>query len=304
MQRYFHFLLKIIISSALIYFIFKNFDFFEVLQQLKNADLKFVALSVLFLCIQIPLSSFRWLQIVRSVGYNPSFLNLNKFHIIGQFFNQTMPVLIVGDGVRIWLLKKEKIPTFHAAFSVVIDRLIGMATLLLTVTFGLYYIDQYDFSPTPKIILQSIAIIGFLVIVVLFWLGSKNSEKFFKFFPFGSLKSSFCIFHNNVWSGKSGIIMLALSFLVHLQTIISLYFFGLSIGLKVEFVEFLLVIPAVMFLASVPVSLAGWGVREGAMVGGLALIGVGGVEATTISVMFGLSLLFIFLPGGVLWLKS
>jgi hypothetical protein len=55
---------------------------------------------------------------------------------------------------------------------------------------------------------------------------------------------------------------------------------------------------------TLPISIAGWGVRETAMVGLFGLIGVPGEGALVLAVLFGLVGIAAALPGGVLWLAS
>jgi len=54
--------------------------------------------------------------------------------------------------------------------------------------------------------------------------------------------------------------------------------------------------------ASIPISFAGWGVREGAMVVGLGFAGVSPSEALAISLLLGVTQFAIGLPGCAIWL--
>ena len=50
-----------------------------------------------------------------------------------------------------------------------------------------------------------------------------------------------------------------------------------------------------------PISFAGWGVREGAMVTALGLVNIPINVSLASSILFGLFLLLISLPGSMLW---
>ena len=62
--------------------------------------------------------------------------------------------------------------------------------------------------------------------------------------------------------------------------------------------------PPVLLVMTLPISIAGWGVREQAMVSAFALINVPGEGALALSIMFGLLGLIMGLPGGIVWLMS
>jgi hypothetical protein len=57
-----------------------------------------------------------------------------------------------------------------------------------------------------------------------------------------------------------------------------------------------------MLLVALPISAGGWGVREGALVAALALVGVERASALLLSVELGLIGTLVALPGGAIWL--
>ena len=74
---------------------------------------------------------------------------------------------------------------------------------------------------------------------------------------------------------------------------------GLGIGLGL--IDGVLLFPTVLFLSMLPISVAGWGVREGAMIAALALVGITPSASLALSICFGLCLIAVSLPGGILW---
>jgi hypothetical protein len=60
----------------------------------------------------------------------------------------------------------------------------------------------------------------------------------------------------------------------------------------------------VILVTVVPISIAGWGVREGAMVVAFGFINVPASAAFAVSVLFGLTLAAASLPGSILWWLS
>ena len=79
---------------------------------------------------------------------------------------------------------------------------------------------------------------------------------------------------------------------------------GRDINPAIEFGHCLVIVPPVLLLSVVPISLAGWGVREGAMVVAFGFVDIPIADAFALSVTMGLSLLLAGLPGGVIWLTS
>jgi len=66
----------------------------------------------------------------------------------------------------------------------------------------------------------------------------------------------------------------------------------------------MLMLPLIILISSIPISFAGWGLRESVMVVGLGFAGMPASEALALSVTFGLGLLCIGLPGLVIIMLS
>ena len=76
---------------------------------------------------------------------------------------------------------------------------------------------------------------------------------------------------------------------------------GLSIGVATRVA---VTLAPGLLVALIPVSLGGWGVREGAFVVLLGFYGVAPEQGLIVSVLFGLALLAASLPGLALWLSQ
>ena len=87
----------------------------------------------------------------------------------------------------------------------------------------------------------------------------------------------------NLWANY----LLAIGVGIELPVVTCFFFGGLSV------------------LASVlPISMAGWGVREGTMVALFGLVDIPPAQAMTVSVTFGMLMVLTSLPAGLLWLRS
>jgi Lysylphosphatidylglycerol synthase TM region len=65
-----------------------------------------------------------------------------------------------------------------------------------------------------------------------------------------------------------------------------------------------LIMPPVILVQLVPISLAGWGVRETALIVMLAVFRVPTENALAVSLLVGLCQLACALPGGIIWLAA
>jgi len=94
---------------------------------------------------------------------------------------------------------------------------------------------------------------------------------------------------------------LGLSVLIQTGMLLSMSYLGWLLGAGLTLSQGLVVYPAVLLVSLAPVSIAGWGVREGAMVIGLGLYNVHAITALSISLLFGFVLVGVGLVGGLIW---
>jgi hypothetical protein len=76
------------------------------------------------------------------------------------------------------------------------------------------------------------------------------------------------------------------------------------VAAPVEFLQVLLLLTPVSMIATVPISIAGWGVRESALVLAFSYAGLPESDALIISVLFGAAMFATGMIGGLVWLAS
>ena len=77
-----------------------------------------------------------------------------------------------------------------------------------------------------------------------------------------------------------------------------------NIAAPVSFAEVLFLLPPVLLIATVPISIAGWGVRESSMIVAFGYAGLAQSDGLTLSILFGLVSFAVGAVGGVVWIAS
>jgi hypothetical protein len=101
--------------------------------------------------------------------------------------------------------------------------------------------------------------------------------------------------------GRS-VAVLALSAVTMGFTILGFKLVADGVGNRLSLGNWIMIVPPVMLIQLLPISLAGWGVREAVLVVALASFGVSAEAALATSVLLGLCLIASGLPGGLIWL--
>ena len=100
--------------------------------------------------------------------------------------------------------------------------------------------------------------------------------------------------------GRAMLIVSAI--VVHLITVATCYVLAIGLEAPLTALDAFVLVPLVILSSAVPISIGGWGVREGAMVAALGLAGIASDKALAISVLLGLGGLIVGLFGGLVWL--
>ena len=101
--------------------------------------------------------------------------------------------------------------------------------------------------------------------------------------------------------GRCGAV-LGLSVFTIALTIVAFKFIADGIGSRLPLGIWTMVVPPVTLIQLLPVSLAGWGVRETALVVALGSCGVPAEAALATSILLGMCMILVGLPGGLIWL--
>lgn len=292
---------KAAISVLLIWFLLDRVDMTNVVARARGLDVVDAVLCLVVLALQTGLVTVRWWLVARITDTTLTLPAALRILLIGMFFNQTLPSSVGGDAVRVWLVTREGSSLGKAVNVVLCDRVLALVVLvgLIGTTLPAIYARVSD--ETTRMGLASLVGIGGAGLLV-FLIGGERIAILLRRLritrPFGDLAADFY----RLFTRRSAIMPLILSFIVHLLTVLAVMLLAWGIDIEATFLEGLMIIPTVLLLTTLPISVAGWGVREGAMVAGFGLVGVSADGALALSVLFGLATILIALPGGLVWL--
>jgi hypothetical protein len=77
-----------------------------------------------------------------------------------------------------------------------------------------------------------------------------------------------------------------------------------SISAPVDFVQVFMLIPPIMLITMMPISIAGWGVREATMTVAFGYAGLAQADGTVVSLLFGAVSFLVGCVGGLVWIFS
>ena len=295
---------RILVSAALLYFAFRGINFAAIQSRLSQINVGWVSLAVLATLFQILLGALRWREISASCAAPLGAGQAFRYNMIGMFFNQTLPSTIGGDAMRLWLVKQTGAGWRAATYSVLVDRAIGLIALAIIVVASLPW--SYDLIASPRgriaLLLIDVAAIsaglGFLLLGHLPW------KWLTTFWPTKHVHACSVIANRVLFSASTGPKVAVLSLLIHIMAVVIAWCAVRSIAASAGFEQLFMLIPPIMLITMLPISIAGWGVREATMMVAFGYAGLAQTDGTVVSLLFGASSFVVGAIGGLVWILS
>lgn len=305
MRRPLLLLLKAAISILLLYLSLRSVNLSLVAERLSRFDAVWLALALLLLVAQVALLAVRWREIVTVCGVPLTFASALQISFVAMFFNQVLPSTVGGDAARIWLLARKGGGWASATYSVLIDRIVGVFVLALVVIACLpWTLDLIrDFVARAVLLLIGFGAVAGAIVFLL--IGMPRWQPLFdRWAPTRHLADASQTAWRLCRSGRSAVIVGACSVAIQLLTVATAWCCVKAVAAPVSFAQVLFLMPPVLLVATVPVSIAGWGVRESSMVVAFAYAGLAQSDGLTLSILFGIVSFVLGAAGGLVWIAS
>lgn len=293
--------IKLLITIAIFYFLFRNIDFIEFGKTLLNSHGGWILVALLMQLTSTYIAAYRWFKISQLLVFTEKLSFYTQVYFKGTFFNQVLPSSIGGDAVRMLELTGKGYEKKDAFYVVFVDRVVGLVGLLvLNLLATLLFFGHFDREFSLLIIAIAVAgISGFALLFQLHHLTFLTHIKFLNLFV--RLANRL----NTLYASRRLLLKhIFISVVVHFFSVLTMYGASLALDLHLSFQILLIAVPPVFLLMIVPISLAGWGIREGALIGIFMLVGANETKVLAMSILYGLILIISAAPGAYFWIKS
>ena len=277
-------LARLVISAALFWWIVAQAGLADLLEAARRADPGPYALALLIAIVGIPLRAYRWQVLLDAVGARLPFWRTNHLYFVGAFFNAFLPTGFGGDVVRV-LEIGEGASSPQAAGTVLVDRLTGFIALFMLALAALPF--AFHLLPPATAFLIALLAGGVLLGSALLFEG-KILRQITACFPRAlSLAGDAWLAQTyNVITacGQRAILSaLLISVIFNLTQIWSTLLAAQALRLAVPAWAFFLFLPIAIIALLLPISISGFGVREGLFVLLFGQVGLTGPQAIALS---------------------
>ena len=287
--------LQLTVAVALLVVVWRLADGGQALRLLSEANLVWLLAAALVLTLQIVLSARRWQLTASQLGITLSAGTVLREYYLSQLVNQVLPGGVLGDAGRAVRARRQA-GLVTSSYTVILERLAGQAGLLvlLAATFVITSVAPGGFDwpawlAVPVVVLLvAVAAVPPAVILGAGKLPGRMGQMATELA--GSARQAL-LAPAVRWR------QLALSLATATANVTGFALCALAIGAPLSATAAIAIIPLILFTMLLPVTVSGWGLREGAAAALFPLAGLTAAEGLAASVAFGLVLLVIALPG-------
>jgi glycosyltransferase 2 family protein len=278
--------LKVIVSVAALWLVFRAVDATEVWNRILEADPNWMAAALLALLVHFVVMVWRWnFVLVHFYQLRLGMGRLSLVYGLGEALGLILPSFVGIDLVRTFALAgSAKIPTIAKA--VVLDRVIGLVALLLLIALTLPGFYVFVDDGLAFLVVAALGLGGLAAYVIGLWMSPLVAR--FPIVGKGAAKLLDELKRPSQDVRAMSFLLLS-GILVHVSAVAILWTAILMLNGEVGFSLCLLIVPAAILIASIPISLGGWGLREGTLVAGFSLVGVSPDIIVAASVLYGVS---------------
>jgi uncharacterized membrane protein YbhN (UPF0104 family) len=276
----------LLVSVGLLWLVWRWFDGANAWARLQAANGYWLTLALVLLSVQLITSAVRWRLTANQLAQPLTNRTAISQYYISMLCNLTLPGGMLGDAGRAWHHRTQA-GLAASAGAVVLDRLAGQIAMVSTLAIGLAWQVRATFTTHTgwwlAAIAAALALTGAL-----------------RFMPQPAWVARLINGIKQAWFAREvRLKQLGLTVLILGCSLSAFYACAQAVGADLTAGAALLVLPATLLVMVLPVSVAGWGLREAAAALIWPIVGVASDAAVAASVAYGIVATVSALPG--LW---
>jgi uncharacterized protein (TIRG00374 family) len=300
-------LVRLAVASGLTAYILWKSHPRAVLAAAAGADWRPIAAACLLVLVDRALMAYRWVTLLCTIDHSarPPLTDVIRIFFVSTFVGTFLPASIGGDAVRAYSLAKLNVGGSDAIASVFMDRMLGIASVLVMAVVGLGFARDLAANTTIVAALGvTAAACGVTLLVIFSPRMAAFASGLIAQLPAALQHPGHRMLESvRRYARHHGPLanVLACSLAVQLLRIVQAYYLGRGLGIALPLTTYIAFIPLILLVMLLPVTFNGIGTSQVAFVWFFARAGVPAASAFALSVLFVALGIIGNLPGGILY---
>lgn len=287
-----------IIGIAIFIYLLLKIGISKIFNSIIKADISFLIIACFLTLVLFFFQTLKWHLIARKQKIPINFKDSFKINLIGNFYGFVTPSKL-GTIIRAEYLKKYTGGIGKGLSNFFLDKILDFCSLF-------FLLLVFSFILGEKLV--QVSILYFLVpffifaLMLVIFINKKIAtfplRLFYKTLLPKKLKKkaklTFDSFYEDMPTKKRNILFFFLiNVITWIITYLATFFVGLSVGINLNFLHYLAIIPIGTIISFIPITINGLGTREATLI---SLFSLFGIEATKV---FSMSILTLIITGAI-----
>jgi len=279
----------------------------SVLSSLASASPAWLSAAVALVLVDRTANAYRWLWLLRATPQGRALPTSGVLYVffVSTFFGSFLPAGVGGDAVRTVALSRLNLPVAEAFASVVVDRILGVVSVLLMALVGLVVVRGL-IAPRSMtlLILLGIGLLAGSTLVIFEQRWLRRGTRLLSGARLAGVRRRVDRGLEAVSEyrrhGRTLLLVLAASIGVQMLRTLQAWCLGLAIGVDADLLWYFAFLPVIILVMQLPISIAGLGTGTAAFQLLFGTIGVAPADAFVMSILFSTLGLVGNVPGALL----
>ena len=310
------------VTILLFVFLFKNLNVTKLGATFLQINPSIALVGLVVGIYTLVVSAYQWQALLNAEKIPLDLTKLINLYMVGIAFNHFLPTSMGGDAVKIYYVGRESGNMPGSASAAVMSRITGFFGMLL-VAYPTLLIFHKQFTQQVVLLLLLLSIVVLTLVTGTFVFAGlfsrfaqakKIQVAFESLLPSfirkklnigGIIEKAIDIGNTLIMSAKnprSMVIATLFGVMFHIVACLNYYSYGLALHIDIPFYFYLVAIPLVSLIGFLPISIGGFGLREGALVFVFATAHVASTTTLTLAFMMDVQMLFYAAVGGFMYL--
>ena len=254
------------IGIIILLILLSKFENKIIIDSLFKLKIEYLIIAIFITVPLFTIKIYRWIFILKKVGIKYSFLDGLKTYGAGLFSGQVTPGQL-GELIRAVFISRRGYDLGLTMGTVIFDRLLDLILLLILAIPGvIIYLDKQVNLSSDIYLLFMIFFIFIYSLVKRFSTVKQLSKSTFFNKIFLKIKTNASYLKNILNDKKALSLIISMTIFSFLVNIIRFHFLSMALGIDIKIVDFIFGIAFVSVAGLIPISVAGIGTRDAAMV--------------------------------------
>ncbi len=315
-------IVRVTVASAAIAYVLHGQDWGDLVAVFRRLNVWAFAFALAVFAAAQVIIALRWWLLLRAQSIHIGIPAAIRLFFLGLFYNNLMPGAVGGDLLKAWYVTKHTNKRLEGALSVVVDRAVGLAGLILmaVLTYSIFVEGaipgptRAEETPPPGWTSQHRGVIlwfgltfgAVLMLVLVHPYGrARLGQHVRRGLTWGAallrrVRDALAVYCSKPWTLLGAFL---LTFVSQSVVIAAFWLLGRDLGIEAGPKYYFVIFPVSWVVAAVPISIAGLGVFEAGMVELFVLLtGTASEEALAVAFCQRFIWVLASLPGGLIHL--